>query len=244
MAGNPIATTNECTFSLLPDKRILLLGRAQTVPLSYVIFDADLSNRTPLQRVQGVPSPVCEGSLVSGHPQGPGSGHVFYSNPSSRHWRGNLSIHSSVDGVHWDHGFEVWGAQTHQDTNSGYSALLARREVPPAHSHPPFTHPHSLTSPLHPPRSLIFPFAHLRLLSSPLSLILFHYLPPSFTHPPSLILPSRTSLSFSKEGMCNRQTVGQTPGYASRPSLTTRYCVMDVTPKISFSRRVSGELWS
>ena len=109
MAGAPIETTNECTFSLLPDKRLLFLGRAQSVPLSYVIFDANLSNHTPLRRVQGVPSPVCEGSLVSGHPQGPGSGHVFFSNPSSTHWRGNLSIHSSIDGVHWDRGFEVWG---------------------------------------------------------------------------------------------------------------------------------------
>lgn len=122
-----IATTNECAFSLLPDKRLLLLGRAQSTPLSFVIFDPELSTHTPLQKVQGLLSPVCEGSLVSGHPQGPGSGYLFYSNPSSSTWRGNLSIHSSIDGVHWDQGFEVWGEQSHRDTNSGYSALLARQ---------------------------------------------------------------------------------------------------------------------
>lgn len=128
MAGAAVETTNECTFSELPDKRLLLFGRAQTIPISYTIFDADLSKRTALRSVKGLPSPVCEGSLVSG--LGEGAGQQFFSNPSNRHWRGNLSIHTSSDGVHWSSGYEVWGASTGHYTNSGYSALVARADWP------------------------------------------------------------------------------------------------------------------
>ena len=46
---------------------------------------ADLKTNSALAPVQGIANPICEGSLIAST----STGRVYFSNPSSRHWRGN-----------------------------------------------------------------------------------------------------------------------------------------------------------
>ena len=50
----------------------------------------------------------------------------LWTQPSSKDWRGNLSVHSSADGLSWDAGRVIWGEASGHPTNAGYSSLLPR----------------------------------------------------------------------------------------------------------------------
>jgi hypothetical protein len=118
-------TLNECVVTVRPsDDSLLFFGRSHDVwptRIAWSLFAPGLQAQTPLAGVHGLPSPTCEGSLVTGH-----NGRLYFSNPSSTVWRGNLSVHSSADGLTWDAGRVVWGAASGHPTNAGYSSLLPR----------------------------------------------------------------------------------------------------------------------
>ena len=130
--GGELSMVNECTFARRHDGKILYMSRAQdtqhganpitTNRIAYSLYSADLKTNSALAPVEGIASPVCEGSLVAST----STGRFYFSNPSSRHWRGNLTIHSSSDGIHWDGGQEIWGTADGHNSNSGYSALVDR----------------------------------------------------------------------------------------------------------------------
>ena len=117
---------NECQVAALPDHRVVMISRRQVSvegrhSYAIVTFSPDLKSRTEVRTLEGIDTPICEGSLVATD-----SGDLYFANPSSQTDRANLTIHKSSDaGLTWPTKRLIWPSHLGP---SGYSGMTATAE--------------------------------------------------------------------------------------------------------------------